>query len=213
MRRPVISSRSIDVSTGINQYFDEVVGHAVQRLSVDTTEAARHYLVELLCDYARPGAAAATALDKPLTLLLRDALEAAGAERFERLRRIGDGILYALGFFGESVTRRGADRDYVVTLGSSAYGHAAAMLRRPALGRGSPGSHGPDVLSELAHKYDAFVGVVSEVADVSLANAAATDTARAVRLYERWVESGSPHLAVHLCEIGLFPTPPAEGLH
>ena len=92
------------------------------------TEAAEFYLAGLLADYAKPerldaesaGATAdAAARTKPL--------HAAGRERFERLRSLGDGVLYTSGFFAEHLSTRGVELRYVRTLGL----RAPTTARRP----------------------------------------------------------------------------------
>jgi hypothetical protein len=193
----------IDVSPNIGAYFEEIVHDAVRARRVAATEAAEHYLVELLIDHARgpqPDAG-----DQPFTFQLRDALERRGAERFERLRCIGDRVLYALGFFRGHLSRRGADPEYVMSVGSSAYGHASAMLRLSA----SQSSH--DVFTELSEGFAVFVGVMAEIADGALANAG--DDTSLLRAYERWQHTGSPRLARALGTMGFMPVPGAGGIH
>src|SRR5262245_48282363 len=191
----------IALSPSISAYFEEVVTDALRVRQVDATRAASSYLVALLCDYAHPDEEAESALSQPLTFLLRDALEASGPERFRRLRALGDGVLYAVGFFGGHIEQKGIDRTYVVTVGASAYDHAAAMLRLCA----KPASGGPHVLTELAEKFDRFADVLSDVADETYASSARDDTAL-VRLYERWLRTGSSRLAEALGVHGLTPT-------
>ena len=149
---------TIDVSTDIDTYFEEIVHNAIVARRVEATEAAEHYLASILSDYAR-GSQPKAALDRPFTFQLRDALEARGADRFTRLQAIGDGVLYLLGFFSDWLTRKGADRRYVMNVGSTAYGHASAMMRMS----GADASH--DVLGELSHKYGRFVSVLDHVAE------------------------------------------------
>jgi len=203
-----MTSRSLDLSASVNEYFEEVVEQAIRAKRVSATQAAFHYLVELLSEFACPDRGVCATFSRPLTFLLRDALSAQGAERFGRLRRIGDGVLYMMGFFDSSVTRRGADREYVMSVGASAYSHASRMLR---VGGDAPG--GPDVLDELSSKYATFVEVLGEVADGSLASSAVhTDTA-ALRLYERWRRTGSETLAAELADLGLCPVASAEAVN
>ena len=122
-----MAAPDIALTTDMEGFFDAAVQRAIAERRLTATAAAVRYVVVLLCDFARPDTDARPVLERPLTLLFREALETDGAERFRRLRRLGDGILYVLGFFGSSVSRRGADRGYVMTVGSSAYRHAAAM--------------------------------------------------------------------------------------
>lgn len=194
----------IDVSANIDSYFEEIVRDAMRARSVKATEAAEHYIVGVLADYARGGKAKPVP-DEPFTFQLRDALEERGAQRFERLRSIGDHVLYVLGFFGGAVKRRGADPEYVMSVGSSAYGHASAMMRMCGT------AVGHDVLNELAERYDRFVAVMAEVAEC--ANAGAQNDASVLRLYERWQATGSPRLAATLNELGFFPVRGDKDLH
>jgi hypothetical protein len=196
------TARTIDLSANVDAFFEEAVHEAVVSRRVEATKAAEQYLALLLSGYARGDKAGA--LDQPLTFMLRDALETRGADRFNRLQRIGDGVLYILGFFG--VGRCGADRDYVMSVGSAAYGHASAMLD---LG-GSASGH--NVLDELAHKFDRFVEVVSEVSDGALAAGGGSD-AGVLKLYERWERTGSERLAEALGSLGVCPVKASGGLH
>jgi hypothetical protein len=195
----------IAISPSMSQYFRDAVDDVVKARRIEATEAAVSYVVGLLCSFAHPDRDAESTLSRPLTFQLRDAMEAVGSERFRRLRALGDGVLYAAGFFGDHIEQKGVDRGYVVTVGRSAYDHAAAMLRAP---RGE----GPDVLAELAAKFERFVEVLGDVADGTLASAA-HDERSLVRLYERWLKTGSTRLADELGAMGIVPTRGAGGVH
>jgi hypothetical protein len=190
----------------MSEYFQEVVTEVVQARSLDASESAVSYLVGVLCDFAHPDPTVESTLSQPLTFLLRDALETTGRERFRRLRALGDGVLYGAGFFGGHIETRGADRSYVLTVGSTAYGAASAMMRR------NPQVGGPDVLGELAEKFDRFVGVLADVADGVLARGAG-DERTIVKLYERWLRTGSTRLAEELGTLGIVPSRAPSGLN
>ena len=193
---------SIAISPSISEYFQGIVADAIRARQFSATAAAASYLVGLLCDFAHPDEEAGSTLSKPLTFLLRDALDAPGPERFRRLRTLGDGVLYAMGFFGEHIDLRGADRGYVVTVGSTAYDNAAAILRHGA--RGVQGQ-GPDVLTELSTKFERFVDVLADVAYGTLARNTHNERS-VVKLYERWLRTGSDRLAEELGARGIVPT-------
>ena len=99
------------------------------------------------------------------------------AERFERLRTIGDGVLYGCGFFRDHFEARGVDAKYLHGLGTRAYGAASSMLRHGADGASVPSpGRGPyrrrtssDLFAELADKFDAFVDVLEGVSDTTIA--------------------------------------------
>jgi hypothetical protein len=58
-----------------------------------------------------------------------------------------------------------------------------------------------------------FAEVVSSVADVLQANAAHNSNRQVVRLYERWVKTGSASLGVALAGKGLTPQRGHGGIH
>ncbi len=198
---------TIELAGNISEFFSDVVENAMQSHGIEATEAAQTYVVALLADYARPGQLSEETLSRPLTLLLDEAMQATGHERFERLRTVGDGVLYVSGFFPEHLENRGVERTYVSALGSRAYETAATMLRR-----GGCESSGPDVFAELAQKFRQFADLLADVAVALQARAARTDTA-VVKLYERWLETGSESLADALTSRGVVPTRGTGGLN
>lgn len=202
------TSELIDVTADLDGFFRQVVNGAVREGHLDASDATRMYLVALLADYAKPGALKRETLRRPFTFLLRDALRAQGAERFERLRSLGDDVLYVTGFFGDHLDRRGVERQYVTGVGSRAYDEAAAILKR----MGPDDATGPDVFAELAARFDGFVDVVRDVSDAIYAmNARAP--ADVVDLYERWMKRGSTSLAEALVSWGIVPRPSDGTLH
>jgi hypothetical protein len=204
MTRPL----TIAIAPSMSRYFEEIIADAMRVRHIQATEAASRYLVGILCDYAHPDEEAGSPFTKPLTFLLRDALDAIGAERFRKLRALGDGVLYALGFFGGHIELRGVDRKYVVGVGSAAYSHASAMLRI-----GTPQeSPGTDVLGELTQKFDRFAEVLADVAEGTLA-CSARDQRSLVKLYERWLRTGSSRLAEELGSHGIIPVRGKGGLN
>src|SRR6202789_454675 len=113
----------------VSHFFSEAVEDAMRLQRVDATDGAVRYLVALLGDYVHPDRWAGEALERALTLLFDEALHAPDpADRFQRLRVIGDGILYGCGFFGDHFEARGVDAKYLQGLGTRAYGAARSML-------------------------------------------------------------------------------------
>lgn len=184
-------STSIAIAPSMSQFFHEVVADALKARQVQASAEAAGYLVGILCEYAHPGEEAHSTFDEPLTFLLRDALESSGPERLRRLRALGDGVLYAIGFFGEHLTQRGADRKYIEQVGATAYQHAAAALRlRHRTGE-------PTIFSELATKFERFAAVLGDVAEDTIGTMV-RDSQSLVKVYERWVRTGSSRLAGEL---------------
>ena len=195
----IVTAQSVAV------FFHEVVEDAMKTRRVEATDGATKYLVALLADYAHPGKPAGEALDRPMTILLDEALHAPDAgERFERLRVLGDGVLYGCGFFGDHFEARGIDLGYLQALGTRAYGAASSMLR-------SPQADAPDLFGELARKFGVFVEVVAEVADATIAMGT-EDPRGLLKVYERWLKTGSERLASALTSHGVVPTRRTRGV-
>jgi hypothetical protein len=68
------------------------------------------------------------------------------------------------------------------------------------------------VLEELAAKFDEFVAVLTEVAEGAIAMGA-RDEQGVVKLYERWLRTGSSRIAEELGARGIIPTRAVEGLN
>ena len=210
MSTPVRASQpDIDLASNLESFFQSLVDDAVKTQHFAATEAAEFYLAGVLADYAKPARLESEALERPLTLLLDEALHAEGRERFERLKSLGDGVLYTSGFFAEHLSTRGVELRYVRALGARAYDSAAAMLRQSV----GDGTGAPDVFRELADNFAMFAKVVSRVADVLQANSAHNSNQQVVRLYERWVKTGSAPLAAALAGKGLTPQRGHGGIH
>jgi hypothetical protein len=203
------SDPSIDLASDLQSFFQHLVDEAVKNQHCSATDAAEYYLAGLLADYAKPERLEAETLDRPLTLLLDEALHAAGRERFERLRCLGDGVLYTSGFFADHLSTRGVELRYVRTLGARAYDSAAVMLRQSA----HDGLGAPDVFRELADNFAMFADVISRIADVLQANTAQSSDRHVLRMYERWARTGSAPLAAALAGRGLTPQRGHGGIH
>ena len=206
---------SIALANSVGSFFHEAVGEAVRTRQLAATEEATSYLVALLSDFARPNAERDDTFERPLAFLLDEALRTSGAQRFQRLRALGDGVLYISGFFGDHIETRGVDVGYVTSVGATAYRGVASMLRRPPadpIDAGKRQEAEDNVFAELSQNFDRFVEVLTTVADATLAQQARGERG-IVMLYERWLRSGSATLAKELGARGLVPHRGSGGLH
>lgn len=195
---------SIVMTGDVNSFFGDALGSALSSNRVEASSGAKEYLIGVLVDFAQCGETAST-LKRPVALLLDEALSAPPAERFERLKGVGDNSLYVSGFFHEHLSARGVDSSYVARLGSTAYGVAAGLIG------GGDGGAG-DLFSELAARFEGFVRAMREVADTLFAGSA-RDASSLVKVYERWRRTGSEPLGRALVAQGLLPVRPAGGVH
>lgn len=190
------------VGANVDGFFREIVESAAEQESVESTDLGLAYVTSLLASYVRLSSKDRALLGESLTLALHRAVGASGAERFERLRSVGDAVLYASGFFAEHLSARGVSLPYVRGLGARAYGLAAGTL-----------TGARDLFQELADRFDNYARLLGAVSDTVAATSAASTPAGTLRLYERWMRTGSPAAADALIERGLLPVASKGTLH
>lgn len=177
----------------LGAFFREMVDDTLADCRTRPDEAIKEYVIGLLEDAAQKGNAVSEAVDRPLALVLHDALSAEPAVRFERLRKAGDGILLVGGLYRGHLQRVGLEDRYVVAVGQRAYRSASSILDvHPGAAR--VGAESPfDLLGELAARFRELMVLLRDVADTIVARAArsATDLAR---LCEMWLSDRSAHL-------------------
>lgn len=173
------------------EYFRELVESALHRQHLHAHDLTEYYLVNLLCQYVRLDGAASGEHVQPLAFRLVRALESGGSEQRARLRSLADFSLFMSGFFPDSFTRRAVDVDYYKSMGEYAY----ASLSR------WEDDDFAEVFAELARK---FVGFMDVLADVSERTALASSH-DVLRLYEKWLRTGSRRDGQRLVERGILP--------
>jgi hypothetical protein len=181
-----------------SELFRDLVESAMANQHLDAREHTSFYLVNLLTACVQQDRLPGRDGDAPLGVRLAEALQTAGLAQRDGLRRVGDQSLFISGFFGDSLNRSLVDVDYYVQLGECAYG-CLARREREALG---------EVFDELAEKFTAFVDVLGEVSErTSLAS-----NRDLMRLYERWLRTGSTRSARLLASKGIVPHPQTSRL-
>src|SRR5262249_917161 len=161
---------------------------------VDADQLTAGYVVHMLSTFARLDARQDAALsDEPLAMRLGQALESGGSRQRALLRQVGDASLFISGFFPDRLRRSLVDVDYYASLGGYAYG---------SLGQREDETLAP-VFAELAEQFLTFVDVLSEVSE----RTALSSSSDVLRLYERWLRTGSKHCGQRLLEQGVVPVP------
>ncbi len=106
------------------------------------------------------------------------------------LQRLGDVCLLISGFFAESLQRKVFDIGYYFGMGGTAYKTLADLQRAP----------GPrEMYSELSYHFKPFSNVLNEMSERSGINS----NSDILRLYERWISTGSERLKNVLQEHGI----------
>ena len=188
--RPILSAQSI------RDFFRDLLARAIANQRAQVQPFTELYLVNLLHEFLASEPLYVQSEDgtwqqKPLAFLLKEALDEAGPARLRLLRRLGDTSLFISGFFPDSLARRSSlvDVDYYIAMGGRAYDAVA----RHAMER--------SLWEELADKFRLLVDLLNEVSERTLA----AGDAGLVRLYERWLKTGSDRLAGMLVSQGVVP--------
>lgn len=177
-------------SESVVGYFKELVDGALAHQRIATTELTAFYLVRLLAGFVRR-ADDIVDEDEPLALQLAQALERGGWQQRASLKQVADVSLFMSGFFSDSFRRKLVDVDYYASIGGFAY-HSLSRFDADTL---SP------VFAELGDRFVAFVDVLSEVSERSTP----ASNVDLLRLYERWLKTGSRRSGQLLVEHGVVP--------
>lgn len=172
-------------------YFKELVDAALQRQRLQASELTSFYVVNLLTTFVHSDNGLSSRDEEPLAFRLARAMETAGAMQREALRSVGDVSLFVAGFFSDSLNRKLVDVDYYVKLGGRAY-QSLSHIERETLA---------PVFAELAGSFLSFVDVLNDVSE----SCTVTSNANVLRLYEKWLRTGSRRDGQRLVERGIVP--------
>ena len=163
-------------------YFRKQVKKALLNQKVDVTEVSEFYIVNMLNEFSKTDTLYDWKTDhyeeKPLAILLKDALLSGLTEKIKLFKRLGDISLYFSGYFSDHIDSKMVDIDYYISMGEGAYQNLSGILLYQKTFN--------TLYEELSEKFVDFVGVLSEV---SRASDVATN-AELVRLYEKWLRTG-----------------------
>jgi len=189
------------VDTTLQEYFHDSMHASLSRQQVVARPETVAYLVNLLVSFMHTGRLYQTSEDglgfRPLALRYADSLQALGPEmRVRALRELGDVALFVAGVFAESLNRKLVDVDYYAAMGGSAYARLADSLRASDASRPFGA-----IFGELAAKFTGFADVLGEVAE----HPEVRHHRDVLRLYDRWLKTGSRRAAERLRALGIEP--------
>ena len=175
------------------EFFKEQVEAACERQNLRPQPLTSYYVVSLLSQFTHLGStptAEAMASNEALAIKFARALQSGGSHQRAGLKQVGDLSLFISGFFSDSLRRSPVDVDYYVSLGGYAYGSLGA----------SDDALSP-IFAELADKFVLFVDVLTDVSE----RASLSSHSDLLRLYEKWVRTGSKRNGELLAERGIVP--------
>jgi hypothetical protein len=173
------------------EYFKGLVDGALSHQGLATQELTAYYVVQLLASFLQRRVGGAEEDRMPLAVRLARALDSGGVQQRASLKEIGDVALFVSGFFSDSLNRTLIDVDYYISIGGCAYN---------ALSRVESDTFSP-VFAELGEKFVGFVDVLTEVSE----RTSCSTNADLLRLYEKWLKTGSRRSGQLLVERGVVP--------
>ncbi len=183
--------------TRLLEYLRGRVQKAVLNLDIELQETTEFYLVNLLSNFGRSDFLFRSKDDRfemePLAMMLAHAINADTATQIRGLKRLGDTALYVSGFFASHIKKGPVGVNYYVDMGSSAYEMLAGRFSSEDVFAG--------LYSELSAKFCDLTLVLEEL---SVADAA-TSNIELLRLYERWLKTGSENARKKLAREGIAP--------
>ena len=188
-------SPKIDICASSEQYFKALIEGAINNQKVIFSDIVKYYIIEWLVKNISPEYLLKTNdnnpyAETPLAIVLQQSVFENNSEQRKMLRFVGDYSLYVAGFFSESLNKKIIDIDYYINIGSVAFSNLSVI---------SITEQKQELFSEMYNKFNKLVEVLTEV---SFETCATTDS-DLIRLYDRWLKTGSLVLKKILMDKGI----------
>ncbi len=188
------------------QFFEGLVDKGFERRKIEVRPAVRSYLVDLLQFYLdaknlfEDESINESGVRRPKTLaeIYMVANQSDSATKVEMLKKMADRCLYVSGFFSDSLQRKIVDVDYYCDMGGAAYRDLASCMREEMMA---------EVYKTFSVRFVEFVDVLNVVSH----STAFASNQNLLRLYEKYIRTGSQLARDQLIEQGVL-TVPLEGL-
>jgi hypothetical protein len=194
-RQSQAKSQTIVASESMTGFFHKEVEAAVGNQGLRVSDHTKSYVVNVLTEYSNAEVLHTAGPDDTLAMLYLRSQQVPAEERVRLLRRLGDMALCISGFFADSLNRKVVDQDYYIQMGGAAYGTLAATF-----GAKRDADVFVELYDELARKFSALVEVLNEVSE----GVSGRDQSM-LRLYDRWLKTGSDRMHRMLIERGVLP--------
>ena len=200
----VSKNRSVvktDLLTTPKDFFTEKLELSLKSCRVDAKPPIKNYLINLLEYYLDSKNLFEAEYDelgkrRPQTLaeIFLEAQNSEPSVRFELLKKLGDRTLYVSGFFGDSLGQKIVDIDYYSEMGMSAYSQLATLSKDDLISQ---------VFKTFAKRFLSYVDVLTFISH----NSFVQSDESILRLYDRYLRTGSPLAKEKLFEMGVLTFP------
>lgn len=182
-------------------FFRQAVSEAFEKRKIKAYPTVQTYIVGMLEHYLdarnlfdheqrESGQKAPTTLAETLMIAAQSDL----VEKRKILKNLGDKSLYVSGFFGDSLSRKLVDIDYYAEVGCSAYGMLSESVKEDTLAK---------VYKIFSIRFLEFVDVLTYISQQSMIQS----DQNILRLYDRYMRTGSELAKEKLVEIGILTVP------
>lgn len=200
-----VKTNKIELFVSSESFFQDLVRKGLEQRKIKTVPLVESYLVNLLTHFldARnlfDGNRAEEGGQPPPQTLAEAYLTAHNSSepiRAEILRKLGDRALYISGFFGDSLARKIVDVDYYADIGGAAYASLAHCTREDTMAK---------VYTTFSRQFLDFVEVLNYISH----NSFIKSDESILRLYERFMRTGSESAKAKLVEMGVLMLPPDQ---
>lgn len=188
-------SPAVSSVTNLRDYFSSELKTVMHRQKVGTSEHSFEYLVGLLVGYLESNKFFQTSAEGKLENnflvdLYRAYIEGGIEQKMFSLKRLGDISLFISGFFADSLNKKLVDIDYYQGMGTTAYSELSSYNLHKT---------NKTIFKELSEKFKILAEVFGELSERS-----GLQTNRdLLRLYEKWLVTGSSRLKNLLSEKGI----------
>lgn len=185
--------------TNARDYFADELKTVLEKHQVSAQEHSFNYLVGLLCRHIQSDQFFVKREDGRLennflVELYNEYIQGDLQKKKVVLQRLGDICLLVSGFFAESLQRKIVDVGYYFGMGGTAYRQLSELhLNTPMQG----------LYVELSDKFQPYSNVLNEMSERSGINS----NRDLLRLYERWLTTGSDRIKNVLEEHGIAGVP------
>lgn len=196
-----MSQSSLLETKSLPEFFQKEVSRASRSVDLAISDHAEYYLVNLLTSFLRTEQLfiknqQGQIEEKPLAIQYLESCLDVPSQRIQKLKKMGDVALYISGFFSESLFRKLVNVDYYMQMGHTAYSSITTLISegsQPVL---------KNLYGELAQNFGALVSILTEVADAT----GKRSDSNLLKLYEKWLNTGSQRAKEQLCEQGIIPS-------
>lgn len=118
--------------TSSDEFFRDCLIESAKSQHVELEEHVEFYLVKLLSSYLRSESDGShdDLIDKPLAIMLKEAVESPESSKMVKYKKLGDKALYLSGFFRDYFINKCFSQNYYISMGKNAYQNTSVQFNR-----------------------------------------------------------------------------------